>query len=85
MRTLHPVGNRLVASIRTPQETTQGGIILTAARQQETEAIVVESNIEEIVSGDVIVFFPDSGVVVDIDGIKFVILNDKEVLGVIHG
>ena len=85
MRTLHPIGNRLVASIRKPMERTQGGIIMTATAQHETEAIVVESNIEDICSGDVIVFFPDSGVLVDIDGEKFLILNDKEVLGCIHG
>jgi co-chaperonin GroES (HSP10) len=85
VRTIEPFGPRVYAKLRVPPEQTSGGIILTATRQPAMEAIVGDSNIEGICSGDVVVFIPESGYVINVDGDEFIILNDKEILAVLRG
>ena len=85
MRTVIPYANRVVTKLRVPPEVTAGGIILTQKSQQSTEAIVVESGIEDIVQGDVLIFYPGSGVEISVDGEHYLILNDKEIMAVVHG
>lgn len=85
MRTVLPYGQRVVAKLRVPPEQTAGGIFIAQTSQQATEAIVVESGIEDIVAGDTLVFYPESGVSINVDGESYLVLNDKEILAVLHG
>ena len=85
MRSVVPYGPRVVAKLRVPPETTAGGIIITQSAQQATEAIVIDSRCEDIVAGDVLIFIPDSGIRINVDGDEYIVLHEKEILAVVHG
>ena len=83
MRRVVPVGERVIVKLRKAVERTQGGIILAESAQNPTEAIVIDSGIEHISIGDVVVFVPDSGFGIAVDGESYLVLHEKEILALI--
>lgn len=83
MRKIIPVENKVVVHIRKPVDRTVGGIILTEASQHSTEGIVVASGVKGIESGDVVLFIPEGGFRIAVDGKEFLVLHDKEVLAIL--
>ena len=83
MHRVVPFGERIVVKLRKPVERTAGGIILAESARQPTEGIVVDSAIEHISIGDVVVYIPDGGFNIVVDGESYLVLHDKEILAIL--
>ena len=82
-----PLGNRVLVQIPEEKSKTDSGIFLpeTAAKEAPTQAVVVaiSDEVKSIKLNDIVVYAKFSGTELNIDGIEYLVLEDKDVLGVI--
>lgn len=82
-----PIGERVLVSLKKPEQMTKGGIIIPDSvqkKQKEPIGVVsaVSDSIQTLEIGETIMYGANSGVVVFIDGIEFAIVNERDVYGV---
>jgi chaperonin GroES len=94
---IRPLGDRLVVSPVAQEETTRGGIILPdSAKEKPNRAKVIAVGNGrtaddgkkiplDVKEGDTVLYGKYSGTEIKIDGIEYVILQERDVLGVFEG
>ncbi|MCK9162245.1 MAG: co-chaperone GroES [Arcobacter butzleri] len=81
-----PLGERvLVKRVEEENKTASGIIIPDNAKEkpQRGEVVAISSKIEEIAVGNKVVFGKYSGTEISIDGVDYLVLEEKDILGVI--
>ena len=82
-----PLGNRVLVQIPEEKATTDSGIFLpeTASKEAPTQAVVVaiSEDVNNIELNDTVVYAKYAGTELNIDGIEYLVLEDKDILGVI--
>ncbi len=82
-----PLGNRVLVQIPEEKTQTQSGIFLpdSSTKEAPTQAkvIAVGELVEAINIEDTVVYAKYSGTNLDLDGIEYLILEDKDILGLI--
>lgn len=93
---LKPLGKRLVIELIEPEETTSGGLFLPGTFREKTRRGLVQvvgsgvakgdgSRIAlDVRTGDTVLFSSDAGITVRMDGQKYLILTESEVLAMIR-
>jgi chaperonin GroES len=93
---LKPLGKRLVVEVSVPEELTSGGFFLPGTVREKTgrgQVLVVGPGIPkgdgsrialDVKTGDTVFFASDAGITVRIDGQKYLILTESEVLVMIR-
>lgn len=88
---LRPLGNRVVVTPLTEEETTKSGIIVpeTVDKEKKAEGTVVAIGEGEeikklgLAEGDKVLFGKYAGEEVKVDGVEYKILTDEDVLAVV--
>ena len=82
-----PLGNRVLVQIPEEKTTTSSGIFLpeTASKEAPTQAVVVaiSDEVKKINLNDTVVYSKYAGMQLVIDDIEYLVLEDKDILGVI--
>jgi chaperonin GroES len=82
-----PLGNRVLVQIPEEKSKTNSGIFLpeTASKEAPTQAVVVaiSDEVKNIELNDTVVYAKYVGAELNIDGIEYLVLEDKDILGVI--
>ena len=82
-----PLGNRVLVQIPEEKSTTNSGIFLpeTSSKEVPTQAVVVaiSDEVKSISLNDTVVYAKYTGTELSIDGIEYLVLEDKDILGVI--
>jgi len=82
-----PLGNRVLVQVPQEKTKTDSGIFLpdSSAKEAPTQAkvIAVGEEVKTINIDDTVVYAKYAGTTLDLDGSEYLILEDKEVLGLI--
>ena len=78
------IGQRVLVRAEDQKEYTQpNGIIVVEAYAPEVIGTVVEcGDVNEVKPGDVVLFAPEAGQVMDLDGDRYLVLDESEILAV---
>ena len=93
--TLYPLQDRVVVKLVEAEETTKGGIILTAAakeKPQVAEVVAVGPGIPEgenkiimeVKVGDKVITSKYSGTEIKLDGTEYVIVSEEDILAIVE-
>ena len=93
--TLYPLQDRVVVKLVEAEETTKGGIILTAAakeKPQVAEVVAVGPGIPEgenkiimeVKVGDKVITSKYAGTEIKLDGIEYVIVSEEDILAIVE-
>jgi chaperonin GroES len=87
IKTVTPVGDRVLVKSVEPEEKTTSGILLpTSAQKKPTQGDVVSTSASGGVStGDRVVYSKYAGTEVELDGTAHIILKEDDVIGVLKG
>lgn len=85
IETIVPLNDRLIVKRAKKEETTQGGIILTGEKIEQDRGHVLSRgpNVSVFVD-DLILFRPYDGLEFEMNGEKFLMLREQDILGVIE-
>ena len=81
---LQPLKDRVVIKMEESKEATQGGIILPDAAQKKPQrgtVIAIGKDVDELQVKDIVYVAEQSGVEVEVDGEKYVLMMEQNVLG----
>lgn len=81
-----PLGKRVLISAEEMQEKTQGGIIIPDAAKQKVPrgyVIAVGPNVETVKVKDLVLYTQYSGNEIELDGVKYIIMSEDEILLVV--
>lgn len=81
---IQPLKDRVVIKMEEEKEATQGGIILPDAAQKKPQTGVVLAigrEVEELGVDDIVYVAEHSGIEIEDDGVKYLIIMEQNVLG----
>lgn len=81
-----PLGERVLVKRVEEANTTSSGIIIPDNAQEKPskgEVVAVSKEVSELVCGDVVVFGKYSGSEVSLEGGKFLVLETKDIFGIV--
>ncbi|MBD3840473.1 MAG: co-chaperone GroES [Campylobacterales bacterium] len=82
-----PLGERVLVKTKEPETTTASGIIIpdSASKEKQNEATVlaVSEEVKSVNVNDTVVFGKYAGTQVVVDGTEYLVLETKDILGVI--
>jgi chaperonin GroES len=82
-----PLGNRVLVQIPEEKTKTDSGIFLpdSSTKEVPTQAkvVAISSDIKEVNVEDTVVYAKYAGTELNIDGIDYLVLEDKDIMGVL--
>ncbi|PLY13851.1 co-chaperone GroES [Sulfurimonas sp. CVO] len=81
-----PLGKRVLVKRVEEANTTSSGIIIPDNAQEKPskgEVVAVSSEVNEIASGDIVVFGKFSGNEISLDSEKFLVLETEDIFGIV--
>lgn len=81
-----PLGERVLVKAVVEEKKTASGIIIpdnAKEKPNKAEVVAVSSEVETVKIGDTVVFGKYAGTELSVDGVAFLILEKKDILGII--
>jgi chaperonin GroES len=82
-----PLGERVLVKVKEPETKTASGIIIpdsaSKEKQNEAKVLAVSEEVKTIKVDDVVVFGKYAGTTVVVDAVEYLVLETKDILGVI--
>jgi chaperonin GroES len=87
VRTVSPLGDRVLVKVVEPEVQTTSGILLpTSAQKRPTQGDIVSAGTKaDVSSGDRVVYSKYAGTEVEVQGAAHIILKEDDVIGVLSG
>ncbi|KAG7673603.1 putative 20 kDa chaperonin, chloroplastic [Nannochloris sp. 'desiccata'] len=86
IKTVTPVGDRvLVKAVEPEQQTTSGILLPTSAQKKPTQGDIVSTSSSNVSTGDRVVYSKYAGTEVELNGAPHIILKEDDVIGVLKG
>ena len=87
VRTVSPIGDRVLVKVIEPEVQTTSGILLpTSAQKRPTQGDIVSAGAKaDVSSGDRVVYSKYAGTEVEVQGATHIILKEDDVIGVLSG
>jgi len=86
-RTLRPIGERVLTRRDGPSTVTKSGLHIPATAQesktQRGEVLAVGSRVTEVEPGNRILFNKSAGTACELDGEKYLLLHEEDIIGVL--
>jgi chaperonin GroES len=85
-RKLQPIGERVLVRRDGPTTITDSGLHIPSTAQGKTmrgEVLAVGSRVEQVTDGDRVLFSKTSGVDCELDGEKYLMLRENDIIGIL--
>ena len=82
--TLKPLADRVILKAMEAQETTKGGIILTASAKEKPEVVDGKEVVMTVKVGDKVLTSKYSGTEVKVDGEEYNIVRQNDILAIVE-